>query len=77
MLYCPRDKSRRHSVRSDTVTKRTVHDNYHDGVHDRTIVYEHNDGSKRIVDQRVHDSLVGELAVNTGERREKPSGSNK
>ena len=53
------------------MSDREVHDNYHDGVHDRTIVETHDDGSKHIIDQRVIDTALGELgANNTGERDE-------
>ena len=46
-----------------------VHDNYHDGQHDRTVVYTRDDGSQRIVDQRVEDCVLGEVyAINTNER---------
>lgn len=55
------------------MAKKEVHDNRHDGVHDRTIIYNKEDGSKRIVDQRVHDTPLGELgADNTGERTVEP-----
>lgn len=53
------------------MNKKKVHDNYHDGKHDRTIVYTDDEGNQRIVDQEVIDTPLGELgANNTGERTE-------
>lgn len=60
------------------MTDRKVTDHRDGDEHTRTITYTHNDGSQRIVEQVVTDSMLGEVSArNTSETNIDSSGNSR